>query len=308
MLLPLALLTSGLPRPGLCQEGTGWEATVREAVELARGHRYPRVVELLKPVAAREDLPERGRFEVEAELGRALFHMGRYGEAWDHLVEAARIQPRRIEVGLYLEAAAWVTGRRKEALAIFDGILASGARDLYLAVTLPGERGFLADPEVWRIFDRHRRPLQVDLVRGTLAGARLGGTRSEVAEVLGMEAPDSPDSVLTARAGPMILWVLHFDGDGILDDIIIDASHVDRYTSYGLETVQGPGPRSTAAEALVALGSPASTTPTPDGAMVLRWDFPQVAASLEFGMPDRPPPPGVDGGHAVLRMIRLQRR
>ncbi len=294
-----ALLAATAARP----EPPSWEDAVRQAARLARDHRYTQVVSLLEPLAS-ADLPEQGRFEVEAELGRALFHLGRYADAWEHLVEAARIQPRRIEVALYLEAAAWVTGRREQARAIFEGILASGARDLYLAVTLPGERGFLSDAGVREILRRHRRPLVVDPGRGTFAAARLGEPRASVAEALGMSPGTVEGDVLTARAGPRILWALRFGGDGLLRDVVVHVDNVDRYTPYALRVEPGLGPGSTPAEAMVSLGAPASTTPVEDGAAVLRWELSRCALELEFGLEeDR-----ASGGAATLRMVRLSLR
>ncbi len=306
-----ALVTTVLALLSLCRSAAGqdapdWREAVRKASELSRSHRYVQAVSLLEPLA-RQELPDEARFEVEAELGRALFHVGRYPDAWDHLVEAARIQPRRVEVALYLEAVAWVTGRRKEALAIFDGILASGARDLYLAVTLPGERSFLGDPEVRAILERHRKPLEIDLEHGVFSGARLGDPRSTVAGALGMTAPGTGSDVLTARAGPMILWALRFDGEDRLAGVVVHVDHVERYTPYALTTTRGLHPGATAAEAMVALGAPAATTPVSEGTMILRWDFPGTIVALEFGVPEGTPSGGPDQPHATLRMIEMSR-
>ncbi len=289
----------------LAQEGV--KATLERAAQLARAHRYEKVIELLAPLESVAKLDTAGQFELQAELGRALFHMGRYPESYRHLRAALKIQPRRMEIGVYLEAAAWATDRRKEALQIFDAILASGARDLYLPITLPGERSFLADAGVWSILDRHRRPLRVDLKAGSLGGANLGDPRSRVMEAFHLPASLGTDPVITARAGPEVLWIFHFDAGDRLDEILVNVQHVLRYTPYDLEAASGLDWRSTPAQAMVKLGSPASSSSGAEGSLVLDWRFPGATASLEFGTAPEPLPPALQRGTACLLMVRLHR-
>jgi len=283
------------------------DTTLRRASALARDHRYDTVVELLEPLGAVAKLNTAQRFELHGELGRALFHLGRYPEAYRNLQAALKIQPRRMEIGVYLEAAAWATGRREEALQIFDAILASGARDLYLPVTLPGERSFLANAEVWEILARHRRPLPVDLEAGSLGGVALGDSRSHVVEVFHLPASLGREPVIRARAGPEVLWFLHFDPADRLDDIVVDVQHVLRYTPYDLRSASGLDWKSTPAQAMVELGPPAATTSGPDGTLILDWHFPKAMASLEFGKPPQPLPPSLKGQAATLLRMRLHR-
>lgn len=303
----LACLAGAVLAAGVVMGQGGVGPTLQRAAELARSHRYAEVIKFLEPLEAVAELDTPEQFELDAELGRALFHMGRYPEAYRHLAAALAIQPRRMEIGVYLEAAAWATGRRNEALKIFDGILASGARDLYLPVTLPGERSFLADPRVWQILDRHRQSLALDLATGSLGPATLGDSRSRVVAAFHLPPNLASKPVITARAGPAVLWILRFDERQRLDDILIDVQHVARYSPYRLEGPSGLGARWTPAQAMVRLGSPTSSESGPDGTIILRWRSDTAVAVLEFGTPPAPPSPGISPGAASLLMVRLRR-
>ena len=138
------------------------DQTIRTAQELAGRHRYAEVIELLTEVEGSSKIPEI-RYIVAAELGRAYFHLGRYSEAHQRFRQAVTIHPDRAETALYLEASAYLMGDLDQALLILREILRSDARDLYLAVTLPGERRFLAEPEVWAVLDAHRISMEIDL-------------------------------------------------------------------------------------------------------------------------------------------------
>jgi len=160
-------------------------AVLDRAGELAEHHRYQEVVELLEPVL---DSPE-GALEASAvafELGRAYFHLGRYDRAY---AAFSRVQdPDHFEGGVvlpYLEASAYLLERKEEALTILERLLASGRTDLELAVTLPGERAFLQDPDVWRLLDRYARGLDVSVVGGTVMGISLGDPRPQAEPVFG---------------------------------------------------------------------------------------------------------------------------
>ncbi len=286
--------------------GAGERPPLEEARRLALSHRYGEVLELLEPFVGRDDLSSAERFEVLAEVGRARFHLSRYPGAYGAFAEALRIQPQSAEAAVYLEASAWLTGRRRQALSILEALLASGARDLYLAVTLPGERSFLADPEVWAILDRHGRFLAVDLRRGVALGAALGSTREAVMAVL-PGSPPAEGQELVLRAGPRILWALRFDPRGELAEVLLDAENLLRYTPYRLRFACGLDWRMTPGAAVQVLGRPLKDQRPAEGRRVLTWQFGEVHASLEFGPPAEPRPPVFPEGSEVLRILRLAR-
>ncbi len=279
---------------------------LEEAHRLARSHRYAEVLDLLEPFAGREDLAPAQRFEVLAEVGRARFHLGRYQGAYRAFTGALEIQPQSAEAAVYLEASAWLTGRRRQALGVLEALLATGARDLYLAVTLPGERSFLADPEVWTVLERHERALALDLRRGVALGAALGSARKKVMAVL----PGSPPSggrTLVLRAGPRVLWALRFDEGDRLQEVLLDAGNLLRYTPYRLQFACGLDWRMTPTAAVQVLGPPAREEPAGKDGRVLTWEFGTVRATLQFGPPRAPRPPVFPEGSQVLRMLRLVR-
>ncbi len=206
---------------------------------------------------------------------------------------------------MYREAAAWVTGRRSEALELFDGILRSGVKNLFPAVTLPGERQFLADPETWAILFKHAIPLEADLEQGTFAGIGLGSSRADVARVFHLGATGSERPVLQARAGPRILWAFSFDRAGRVSQILIDTQNVLRYSPYTVALDPAHDWKTTAAAAMALLGPPRTTHTEKDGGLVLRWSYDDHFAELEFGPSAAPAPPEIPSGAAIFRMIRM---
>jgi len=281
------------------------DRALQRTERLSREHRFREVLKLLEPYAGEAGLNQETRYGVACELGRAYFHLGMYDRAYASLVSAVGIHPNRIEIGLYLEAASWVTGRREQALEIFEKILSSGARDLYLAVSLPGERTFLADPRTWSAVSRHAIPLIVDLNKATFSGVRLGDSRRRVQEAFHIEAGSSRSPFLRARAGPKVLWVFQFDEQDRVSEVLIDAENVVRYSPYRIQLGDGSGWRTTAAGAIGRFGQPAKTQIEADGGLILRWELGDHFAELEYGPPVSPRPPMVPAGTAVLRMIRL---
>jgi len=131
------------------------DQTIAQAQRLAARHRYGEVIELLAGMESASNNPE-VRYIVAAELGRAYFHLGMYPESHQRFRRAVSIHPDRAETALYLEATAYLLGDREQAFLILREVLKSGARDLYQAVTLPGERRFLGEPEVWELLDEPR--------------------------------------------------------------------------------------------------------------------------------------------------------
>ncbi len=289
---------------GVCV-GQGGQDLAR-AREAAAAHRYQEALDILEPAAEDETLDPGTRFEVLAEVGRARFHLGRYKGAYNAFAAAMKLQPGSVEAALYFEASAWLTGRHREALGVFEALLTSGARDLYLAVTLPGEKQFLSDPEVWEVLQRHERPLAVDLKAGVALGAKLGQKKDVVLAVLPGSPPDSGRE-LAVRVGPHVLWALRFGSDDRLEEVLVDAENLLRYTPYRLHFASGLDWRMTSETARKILGDPVRESTLDDGSRVLTWTHEGVQSSLEFGPPRDPRPVVMPEGTWMLRFFRMVR-
>lgn len=274
--------------------------------EAAAAHRYQEVLDILEPAAEDQGLDPETRFEVLAEVGRARFHLGRYERAYSAFAAAMELQPGSVEAALYFEASAWLTGRHREALGVLEALLSSGARDLYLAVTLPGEKQFLSDPEVWEVLQRHERPLAVDLKAGVVLGAKLGLNKDTVLAVLPGSPPDSGKE-LAVRVGPHVLWALRFGSDDRLEEVLVDAENLLRYTPYRLHFASGLDWRMTPDAARGILGTPVRESTSEDGSRVLTWRHEGVQSSLEFGPPRDPRPAVMPEGTKMLRFFRVVR-
>jgi len=281
---------------------------LKRASGLAQAKDYQKVIDLLLPLEASRIPDEPTRFKLRAELGRAFFHMGRYEEAYHYFRAALDLQPYQMEIGVYLEAAAWATGRKEMALQLFAAILAGGARDLYLAVTLPGETSFLADPGVWSILARYRLPLRLDLKHGSFGEVTLGDTRSTVLSAFNIPKTAGAKAVVMARAGPKVLWILHFDSEDRLDRILLHLQHILRYSPYDLRSALGLDWRSAPAQALKELGPAASSSTQAGGERILSWAFPGVETTLEFGSVPEPRPPSVPHPAESLLIVDMRRR
>jgi tetratricopeptide (TPR) repeat protein len=280
-----------------------FEAALEQARELAAEHRYRDVIEIM---GAFDDLSDpEARYVQAAEIGRAYFHLGNYSAADTAFREAVSLRPQRAESALYLHATSYILGNREQAYAIFREIIASGATDLFLAVTLPGERLFLADPTVWSILDELDRSVDVDLDRGALLGVEIGLSRAEVERRLGATAA-SPGEALTARAGPNLTWVFAFDDSGALNRIMLHNENLYRYTPYRLRFSDLLDWRSTPAAATRSLGAPMSTATAGDDHVVMVWDRETVRITFEFAPPRSPAPPGMAPDGAVLRVARIE--
>jgi len=279
------------------------EPALEYARQLVQEHRYQEVIELLSHFDDLED-PE-AQYVVSAEIGRAQYHLGDYLAANATLRKAVGIRPRRIETALYLEATSYLVGDRDQAYAIFREVLASGATDLYLAVTLPGETAFLTDPKVWEILDEFARPVDVAVDRGSMLGVELGQSRPDVERRLGASA-ETPGDALTARAGPFLTWAFGFDESGTLVQIMAHNQHLLRYTPYRLDLGTGLDWRSSPEDATSALGAPRSTSTEGEDLVVMEWHRDGVRLTLEFA-PLRPPvPPGFKADRPVLRVVRME--
>jgi len=280
------------------------ETALERAREAARSHRYVDVIAILTPFNALDD-PE-SRYITAAEIGRALFHLGDYTAADRAFRQAVSLHPERAETAVYLEATSFLLGNRKQAMTIFREILASGAKDLYLAVTLPGERRFLADPEVQSILAEHVVTLDVDVEKARLMGVALGDSRERVAEALSARSSDPTASALTANAGPAFVWAFVFDAEQRLVEVILQAENLFRYTPYRLRFGDEVDWRATPATAIAVWGPPSNMTTGGDGGIAMVWDMPGHQLTLDFAQPRDPRPPEVAEGAAALRSVRLE--
>ncbi|MFV2072604.1 MAG: tol-pal system YbgF family protein [Thermoanaerobaculales bacterium] len=283
-----------------------FDAALERARESARRHRYTDVVEILTPFNVTGD-PEI-RYITAAEIGRAYFHLGRYQPAHQAFREAAKIHPERVETALYLEATSYLLGHREQAFMILREILRSGARDLYLAVTLPGERKFLADPEVRALIDEFAVVLDVDLERGAMLGITLGDTRERVVEKLEAKSSDPTARGLTASAGPYPIWAFIFDATNRLEEILLYPENLVKYTPYQLHIGGELDWRVTPAKANAVLGAPVRTAAETELGIAITWDIADLELTLDFGQPRTPRPPGIADGTAMLRALRLRRK
>jgi len=277
---------------------------LEEARQAAEAQDFQTALEALRPYLG-GDLSKPLDWEITAEAGRAAFSLGQLEEARSLLRLAVAARPTVAETAVYLEAVSYLLGDRKQALMIFEALLQGHVPDLYLAVTLPGETRFLADPDVRALLKRYAIPLEVEADSGNCLGLHLGQSRNEVIAALGL-APVS-DSVLMARAGPELIWVLSFDRLGMLREVVLHADHLRRYTPYRLALGLSETPAakklgwlSRPQEVIAVLGAPAGKDREADGALRLRWDFPGHSLEMIFtGVP------GDDFSRGHLQLLRL---
>jgi len=279
------------------------ESALRRAREAADGRRYAEVVEILTPFNAVDD-PE-WRYLSAAEIGRAYFHLGRYREAHRAFREAVSLHPERVESAIYLQATSFLVGDRKQALMILEEILKSGARDLYLAVTLPGERRFLSDPEVRAVLAEHVIPLEVDIENASVLGVSLGDSRGQVEAQLDAGSSDQSATALTASAGPALIWFFGFDQDQRLVEIVLQTDNLFRYTPYRVQFGDVVDWRSTPAAAVAAWGPPTKTIETPDHGLAMTWNLPSHRLTLDFASPREPRLAEIAEGSAMLQAATL---
>jgi tetratricopeptide (TPR) repeat protein len=279
------------------------EPALEHARQLGKDHRYHEVIELLAHFEGMED-PE-AQYVIAAEIGRAHYHLGDYGAANSAFRKAVSLRPQRVETALYLQATSYLVGDRDQAYAIFREVISSGATDLYLAVTLPGERAFLSDPVVWSILDELATPVVIDLDRGSLLGVELGQPRSEVETRFGA-GPATTGDTLTARAGPYLTWAFGFGDSDTLAQVMLQNEHLLRYTPYRLEVGSSINSRSTPEAATAALGAPSSTTTSGDDLVVMVWLREALKLTLEFAPPRTPAPPGAPVDRPMLRVVRME--
>jgi tetratricopeptide (TPR) repeat protein len=295
-----AVLVVSIP---LAAQFEDFDQTVARAEELSRDHHYQEVIDLLGPIEGRSENRET-QYIIAAELGRAHFHLGRYVEAHPRLRLAVSLHPERIETALYLQATSFLLGDRVQALLILREVLRSGARDLYLAVTLPGERGFLSDPEVWQLLEEHSEAIRIDAAAGRIGEVALGSKRPLVMRALGAPSEVTSGPQLIARAGPHPIWSYAFSDDDILDEVELYNENLAKYTPYRLQ-IGSLGWRTTPAEAAAALGPPTEIATPADESFTMTWMFDEYSLSMVFGFPRPPRPPVLPDQAAMLLLVRL---
>lgn len=286
---------------GRCED---FESALSRARESAQRHRFNESIEILLPFGASDD-PEI-RYITAAELGRAYFHLGQYQPANRAFREAVAIHPEQPETAIYLEASSYLTGDTKQAFLIFEELLRSGARDLYLAVTLPGSRRFLAEPEVQALLARYAVRLEVDVRGATAMGVALGDGRDAVIKHLAATASDPSSRALTAEAGPAVIWAFAFDDSQRLSEIVLYAGNLLEFTPYRLQFAGGIDWTATPAAAIAAWGPPTSILSGEAGGIGMTWDFGSHLVNVNFGPGGAVRPPDHPPGAAMIRTVRLR--
>ena len=299
-MISLAILIIAGADSGFAEE---FASALDRAREAANRRQYERVIEILTPYNNLTD-PET-EYVVAAEIGRAHFHLGRYDTAYRAFRTAVRIHPERVETAIFLEAAAYLVGNTGQAYLIFQELVTGGARDLYLAVTLPGARKFLVEPKVVEILHENAVALPVDAARGSVFDLRFGGSRRDVANALGAPFGESSARSMTAQAGPAVIWEFVFDFQNRLIEVVLQVEHLELYTPYRLELGGSTRLQTTPAALVAVLGSPHRTDPKDDGTIVMEWLFEGHKALATFGRPEirltQTPP-----GSAILRTLHLR--
>ena len=285
---------------GRCED---FDDALARARETAQRHRYAETIEILLPFAD-SDNPE-VKYITAAEIGRAYFHLGRYKPANRAFREAVAIHPEKPETAIYLEASSYLIGDTQQAYLIFEELLRSGAHDLYLAVTLPGSRRFLAEPEVRALLAEYAAPLAVDAREARAMGVRLGESHDVVIERLGAASADPSARTLTAEAGPAVIWAFAFDTQQHLTEIVLFAGNLLDYTPYRIRFAAGIDWTATPAAAIAAWGPPASIHTNTGGNLIVVWDFGTHNLRMTFGEPGNSRPPDLPEGAAMIRSLRL---
>ena len=284
---------------GVCSAATPAE-TLEQARSLVAGNRYSEALAMLEPLIP-DDLGDPISWEIAAETGRAAFHLGQYNKAHKLFQRVVQARPVVMEPALYLEATSYLLGDRRQAFVIFEAILQSGIQDLYLAVTLPGEDRFLDEPEIQKLLKQHAQPLVVRPASATVQGVQLGQRRSIITDRIGIEAAPG-EATLTARAGPFLTWLFSFDHNDQLDEVVLNAAHLRRYTPFSLDLSGKISWTSTPIICIESLGAADQISATEDGALVLTWNYSEASLDLVFSRPDTD-----QHGAAVLEMVRMYR-
>ncbi len=300
----IALVAVGLSAAATAAVPEDLGTVLGQAEGLADRHRYREVVELLGAVD-RVGLDAESELRLRLTLARAYFHLGRYGDAYGLLGDGVVGLEGSSDAAVYLEASAYLTGRTAVARAVLEQVLAAGQVDLYREVTLPGERGFLGDPEVWEVLTRNARRLVVPIA-GQRDGLQLGSTREAVSTAV----PARLDRLDEGRrlgldAGPHRVLTLDLGGAERLEGLVIDAGALLRYTPLRLDLGGGLGWWTAPDEAVERLGAPAEFRPLSLGGVRMEWAVEGGRVALEFGPPGAARPSPIDDGRAMLLRVEL---
>ncbi len=297
----LLVILSALPL-----SATDIDDALAAANDLIAERRFGDVIELLKQFESLEN-DEETTYILNAEIGRCHFHLGEYKTADKHFRIAVRLHPERIESALYLEATSFLLGDHAQAMKIFSEIVKSGAADLYIAVTLPGERQFLANADAWKIMEAHTLPVDIDLSSASVLGVSLGEERPAVILGLGAGSVNNEAKVLTAQAGPRTIWAFSFDEHDQLSDILLHSENLVRYTPYRLKFANGLDWRLTPSSAINMMGIPNESSRISKDELQMRWEFETFHLTLSFGPAKKPAHPEHPDPAAMLKMIHLSR-
>ena len=286
---------------GRCED---FDVALARARDNAEHHRFNETIEVLRPFSGSDD-PEI-RYITAAELGRAYFHLGRYEPANRAFREAVAIHPEQPETAIYLEASSYLMGDTRQAFLIFEELLRSGARDLYLAVTLPGSRRFLAEPAVQALLARYAIPLDVDVHGASAMGVALGDSHDAVVKHFAAAAADPAARTLTAEAGPAVIWAFAFDDQRRLSEIVLYAGNLLDFTPYHLRFAAGIDWTATPAAAIAVWGPPSTILSGDASGVGMTWDFGDHDLTVSFGPAGTVRPPDHPQGAAMIRTIRLR--
>jgi len=280
---------------------------LKKAREAAEAMDYSTAYEILGPFLG-GNCNEALNWEINAEAGRAAFSLGDLENARKLLREVVAARPSRPAPAIYLEATSYILGDQQQAMAIFEALLQAGTQDLYLAVSLPGEQRFLADPEVRSLLKQYALPLRIRPETGEILNIHLSQGKREVEATLGL-AP-TREEVLAARAGPKLIWLFSFDRLGMLREAILHADNLAKYSPYDLQLIppgkdgetRAIGWHDSPSQVIDRMGPPSSQSREADGALRLRWDLYASRLDLIFTGSPRGNP---SRGHlALIRLVR----
>jgi tetratricopeptide (TPR) repeat protein len=290
----------------LAGAATDLEDALEAAQELVATRRYQDAIELLETFE-KPKLDAESRYILNAEIGRCCFHLGNYPDAHRRFKTAVTLHPERVETALYLEATSFLLGDTDQALLIFENILKSEARDLYLAVTLPGERQFLQEKKVWNLLDRYSQDITVNVEEASVLGVRIGDKREHVIARLGAGSANADAPALSAQAGPRTIWAFSFSEDGLLSNVIFQSENMVRYTPYRLKLDNGLDWRMSPAAAISVFGNPGQSHHGEDHELTLTWTFESATLALTFGPALEPAHPKHGDHAAMLKLLHLYR-
>jgi hypothetical protein len=103
-----------------------------------------------------------------------------------------------------------------------------------------------------------------------------------------------------------VTWALSFSDDDRLEEIVIHAAHVLRYTPFRISCPCGLDWRATPTSARAILGEPDRVSDDATGHLALTWLEPGVTVTLDFAPPEPPRPAPIPPDSSMLSMIVLR--